>query len=348
MEYISNSGNETLWIVPTHGPSHLLFVRFVETFRENTTGIDLMVVTSTAQEASLLSDLNVDYIFSLDSYYSKSEVGALIGLGSVINVKKLLGLNLVRGSESFRAGNTDHQKPVQEPTRPLKCQKYKNIVVTDDEVEILRPLHGRDLESSKVTYAMHPTNGALDKIIYSPITLMAKNEDRALATKFLVTSGSPYGWFSNPPVYSATHLEEFLEMYGLGSPRDLFRLTYNTFDFNLYLLFLNTRRPHEFRSRVKLYSSWPPPLRIQGSWWEWGFITREGRQLLKEDAASRRVLWTADRKVFRKFFRNQSGREPTQARICFHTDRNFADSGRAHAPMRFFRTILGYIGRQLV
>lgn len=277
------------WVIPSHLPRRTIYLEHLKSSAEYVHSIDKYVVLSSRSEflsLDLPKEWNVSPLF-LSDWFSEDEIYFFVVSRSIINVKKIFALNILRSL-------------------------YKRIIVTDDEVRVFSQLTANDILSHEFRpFPMHiTTDPSLRRIIASPLALLNSREDRSWLIRNIVSEGL-YGWFADVPIYDSADLTSFLKRFGLDQPSGLFRLTYETFDYILYQ-YHSALENKNFSTLNVL--DWESPS-AACSWFEYGHQNSLGREYLAGDGQGRSSLWIASPQL-EGFYPN--------ARMVFHTDRVLA------------------------
>ena len=203
--------NTVAWVVPTHIPRRETYFNFAHTTKRFLHDVDeYIVVTNQAEFISFNfpPEWKIRSLL-LSDWYSEDEILHFIRVRSIINVKKIYALNILKN-------------------------QYSRVVITDDEVELFDSISALDIQSHPVIFPMHKTdNWYLHKIINAPLSLINSRRERDWLLANIVKHNY-YGWFSDLPIYEMQQIPKFLRRFGLDSPDGLFRLTYESFDYVLY------------------------------------------------------------------------------------------------------------------
>jgi hypothetical protein len=278
--------NTVAWVVPTHLPRRKTYFIFAESSKRFLRDVDEYVVVSTHAEFAALKFPEAWKVrpLVLSDWYSADEIMHFVRVGSIINVKKLYALNILKDN-------------------------YSRIVITDDEVEFFASISAADIESHNIIFPLHKTdNKYLQKIINAPLSLINSRKDRNWLLENIVRDNY-YGWFSDLPIYESEQIPKFLQRFGLDNSDGLFRLTYESFDYVMYQY--NCALEDQTLNRFDFLTWESPPVGL--SWFEFGIAGGGlGEEYLRADGKMRKALWISNIELL-VFY--------PKARMVFHTDR---------------------------
>ncbi len=280
--------DRVVWLVPTHVPRFGVCKSMLESLRKFSSGIESAIVLSFHSEVEQFSKSGcvADILIVLEDYFATQEIKEFIDRKSIINVKKLFALKLL-----FAQGDV------------------ARVVVSDDEVTIVRELDSSRILSYETKYDFHKvSNPYLRQVIAAPLSLMTDEFDRTAAQDFFEADGW-YGWFSDLPIYEREFMDSFFRRYSLESQSGFSNLVFESFDWIMYAYSKFLDCGGEKFNKL----SWPP-VPHSASWFEMGYHSRVGRKLLSQYYSAPGSLWVSDPVLL--------GANP-RAVAVFNTDRNY-------------------------
>ena len=204
------------WIVPTHPPREKQLGILINSFRQYSRDVDLIIVWSRKSEDTLHGNPQIKSIY-LDDYFNATDIDLFEKTRSIINVKKIFGIM--------------HEH-----------KSYKGLICTDDEIEFIRFFEGdsllRDLSIKKVFPATDISNvKSKDNILQRVLTESNKIlplENERILIKEVTRNYSLFSWFSDLPFYQCSDIPDFLDRFNLIDYESLKQLNFFTFDHILY------------------------------------------------------------------------------------------------------------------
>jgi hypothetical protein len=126
------SENKIAWLVPSHAIRREFNTNLAKTFVKYNEDVDLYFMWTKKEDNQIDFNSNIKH-FYLEDYISERRIEQYIEIGSIINVKKILGLKLLKDG-------------------------YKGIVCTDDEVKFVRQFKSQEISEHFSQYNEIPVH----------------------------------------------------------------------------------------------------------------------------------------------------------------------------------------------
>ena len=287
--------NQLAWLIPTYPPRRDLVLQLIESYNNTASNVDLVLVFTQRKE-NFVEDSGIRFIY-LEDRFSPTDISLFEKSGSIINVKKLMGLQEIMG-------------------------EYKGIIVTDDELEFIREFNGHELLEVCRSRAHYPATNITDSIskdkalsrVLLECSKMLPSEEERILIRDSTRSFSLLSWFSDLPFYDCSDLPEFFSRYGLNNTSGYMKLSYFTFDHVLYQFHKIIRRERDYIELDWQYKS--PKIY---NWFECLHIEPLNEPIISEYVKAYNPLWVSGKNLVNLF---------PNAIAIFHKDREFSRQSR--------------------